>query len=216
MSTLLLPCWYTAGMDTRDADFGEWLRQQLERRDWQQADLLRSGTFTSADVSRWINGRRRPSPASCQRLADVFRLDVDVVLRAAGHKPPLPAAPPARSFDDILRELEAERPIAVPIIEQLASAGRGEAAIGYVYLPPLGRRRPGLFAMRVRGACMAPRINDGDTIIVDRDRSPEIGKIVVAVAGENWDTVLVKQLVERDGRRSPACRRRNRTRHCGS
>lgn len=48
---------------------------------------------------------------------------------------------------------------------------------------------------------MVPRINDGDTIIVDREQPPELGKIVVAVAGNDWDLVLVKRLVEVDGRR---------------
>jgi len=188
-------------MDTSNADFGEWLMEQIERREWTQADFARESKLNPQNISRWINNERVPSPASCLRIASVLRVDEDVVLRAASHKPAQDQKPRARSFDDILRELDAERPVAVPIIEQIASAGRGEAAVGYVYLPPMGRRRPGLFAMRVRGQCMSPRIEDGDTIIVDREQIAEIGKIVLAVTGDDWNLVLVKYLVERGGKR---------------
>lgn len=201
MSTVSLPAGYTGGMNGDGAEFGEWLQEQLERRELLQADFARSGNFNPQNVSRWINNERVPSSGSAIRIAKVFGIDEDLVLRVAGHKPPIGQKKPPRSLDDIIKELEAERPIAVPIIEQIASAGRGEAAIGYVYLPPMGRRSPGLFAMRVKGSCMVPRINDGDTIIVDREQPPELGKIVVAVAGDNWDIVLVKRLVEIDGRR---------------
>lgn len=200
MSTLLLSPRYTTLMASNDADFGEWLREQIERREWQQADFAREGRFTTASVSRWINNEQLPTPQSCLRIASTLGVDDDIVLRAAGHKPATRARPP-RSFDDIIDELTAERPIAVPIIEQIASAGKGEPAVGYVYLPPMGRRSKGLFAMRVKGSCMVPRINDGDTIIVDREQAAEVGKIVVAVAGVDWDIVLVKRLVEVNGRR---------------
>lgn len=39
-------------------------------------------------MSAWINDRRRPDTASCDRIADVLFLDVDEVLAVAGHRPP--------------------------------------------------------------------------------------------------------------------------------
>ena len=38
-------------------------------------------------VNRWTRGERIPSPASCDLIADVLRLDLDVVLWQAGHRP---------------------------------------------------------------------------------------------------------------------------------
>jgi SOS-response transcriptional repressor LexA len=187
-------------MSREDADFGAWLTEQLARRELTQADFARLGPFSTANVSRWLHEGRSPLPKFCLRIAAVLGLDEDLVLRAAGHKPAVPLRDRPRSFDDIMHELAAERPISVPLLEQLAGAGQGENAIGYVYLPPMGRRPKGLFAMRVKGACMEPRICDGDTIIVDREQTWQLGKIVVAVVGEDWDRVLVKRLVERGGR----------------
>lgn len=181
--------------------FGYWLENELDKRDWLPADLARALGVKSGVISNWVSGQRRPSYESCLQIAEALGIDPDEVLRRAGRETTTAVRHRPRSFDDIIRELEAERPIAVPIIEQIASAGRGEPAVGYVYLPPMGRRSKGLFAMRVKGSCMVPRINDGDTIIVDREQPAELGKIVVAVAGADWDVVLVKRLVEVDGRR---------------
>lgn len=191
--------WSTLTYDRDMNDFGLWLANEIDKRDWKQADLARELHVNTGVISSWVNGQRRPSYESCLSIARALTIDPEIVVAKAGRETTTLRRP--RSFDDILRELDAERPVAVPIIEQIASAGRGEPAIGYVYLPPMGRRRPGLFAMRVRGQCMSPRIEDGDTIIVDREQPAEIGKIVLAVAGDNWDVVLVKKLVERDGRR---------------
>jgi len=184
----------------------ELVRSRRLQKGLTQSELALETGLRQAYISQVEKGEiaipRDPQLDKLGAALDLSRADF---YRAAGRfegmHPDPPDAPPARSFDDILRELEAERPIAVPVIEQVASAGRGEAAIGYVYLPPMGRRRPGLFAMRVRGQCMSPRIEDGDTIIVDREAPAEVGKIVLAVAGDNWDLVLVKRLVEREGRR---------------
>lgn len=193
---------------------GDLIQQRRLAKGLTQTELARRTGLSQNYVSKLEGGRiELPQRGTLDVLSGALDVSLIDLYRAAGvtdalpeataalDAPPSPDTPPVRSFDDILRELEAERPIAVPVIEQVASAGRGEAAIGYVYLPPMGRRRPGLFAMRVRGQCMSPRIEDGDTIIVDREAPAEVGKIVLAVAGDNWDLVLVKRLVEHDGRR---------------
>lgn len=67
--------------------FGVWLRRQLERRDWLQADLVHRGKFSRSAVSDWVNGKRIPDPASCDLIADALGLDRDLVLSIAGHRP---------------------------------------------------------------------------------------------------------------------------------
>lgn len=86
-----------------DISFGRWLRQQLRRHELTQADFARRlGTSTST-VSYWINDERVPNPGSCDRIADLFHEDVDLVLTIAGHRPAVePLAP-----DDPRRELIA-------------------------------------------------------------------------------------------------------------
>src|SRR3954447_22795450 len=65
-----------------------WMRQELKRRDWTAADLARRSGIGTGRISEWMSGHRRPSPASCNVLADAFGVDPDVVLAVAGYRTP--------------------------------------------------------------------------------------------------------------------------------
>lgn len=71
----------------RVVTFGTWLGQQLKRHEWTQADLARKSGLTQGRISDWLNDKRRPNPASCDKLADALGESVDVVLAMAGHRP---------------------------------------------------------------------------------------------------------------------------------
>lgn len=63
-----------------------WLRRQLDRRDWSQADFARRLNVGTGLVSRWMTGKRTPSPRYCDLIADVLGVDLDVVLLMANHR----------------------------------------------------------------------------------------------------------------------------------
>ena len=67
--------------------FVEWLRGQLRRRGWNAAELARRLHVPSGTISRWMTGERQPSSRSCDLLADVLGVDLDLVLTLAGHRP---------------------------------------------------------------------------------------------------------------------------------
>lgn len=68
--------------------FAAWLERQLARREWTLADFARRLGIAPSIPSRWLSVRgRRPSPASCDLIADAFGMDVDEVLTLAGHRP---------------------------------------------------------------------------------------------------------------------------------
>lgn len=75
-------------------EFGRWLQHQLDRRGWKQADLARKMPATTGTISHWITGKRIPDPASCDLIADVLGIDIDVVLGVAGHRPNVQALDP--------------------------------------------------------------------------------------------------------------------------
>lgn len=83
--------------------FPEWLKRQLLRREWTQADLARRLETSPGIVSHWIRGERVPSPESCERLAEAFARDVDEVLTRAGHRPEIEPLQP----DDSKQEFRA-------------------------------------------------------------------------------------------------------------
>ena len=60
---------------------------QLRRRGWNAAELARRLQVPSGTISRWMTGERQPSSRSCDLLADVLGVDLDLVLTLAGHRP---------------------------------------------------------------------------------------------------------------------------------
>lgn len=69
-------------------EFSRWLSQQISKKDWTQADFARELGASTGLVSMWLSGDKLPSPKSIDKIADALRLDVDLVLTMAGHRPP--------------------------------------------------------------------------------------------------------------------------------
>lgn len=70
-----------------DLEFWKWFRDQLDEREWTQADFARRSGLSNNVVSQWARAKRHPTPESCQLIADTFYLPLDEVLRAAGIRP---------------------------------------------------------------------------------------------------------------------------------
>ena len=80
-----------SGVDDAGAEpsFIEWLREEMRRREWRQADFARAAGIDVSMVSRWLRGRR-PDPASLERVATALGMDLDALLTLAGHRPRMP------------------------------------------------------------------------------------------------------------------------------
>lgn len=70
-----------------DELFSNWMRDQLAYREWTQSDFARRSGLSHNVISQWATGKRKPTPESCQIIADNFYLPLDDVLRAAGIRP---------------------------------------------------------------------------------------------------------------------------------
>jgi transcriptional regulator with XRE-family HTH domain len=69
-----------------ESSYKEWLREEMRRREWRQADFARVVGVDVSMVSRWLQGRR-PDPASLERVAAGLGVDLDALLTLAGHRP---------------------------------------------------------------------------------------------------------------------------------
>jgi SOS-response transcriptional repressor LexA len=180
--------------------FGDWLQAQLDRRDMTQSQLSRATGRSTAAVNRWVKNLDIPGLDNVQAIARALAMDVYEVAKEAGID--LPGdAPPRRSPDDILAELEANQPVAIPIIKDLvAHMGAGGGFVDdYVYLSPSFRRRSrrNIRAFRAIGDCMLPQIADGDVVIFDMDLEWKPKDVVVA---RTDGQAIVRRLVEIGGR----------------
>jgi len=70
-----------------DMTWSTWLRQQLDERQWPQAELVRrSGGAIKADrVSKWLKGTENPSHRNVIRTANALDADIDEALEVAGY-----------------------------------------------------------------------------------------------------------------------------------
>jgi transcriptional regulator with XRE-family HTH domain len=71
------------------SSYSDWMRDEMRRREWRQADFARAAGIDVSLVSRWLRGRR-PDPASLEKVAAALGIDLDALLTLAGHRPPAP------------------------------------------------------------------------------------------------------------------------------
>jgi len=67
--------------------YGEWILQELQSRDWKQADLARAAHLDSAVISNLITGNRNPGIETCTAIARAFHYPPEFVFRIAGLLP---------------------------------------------------------------------------------------------------------------------------------
>ncbi len=178
---------------------GKWLREQIARQYASQAEFARAAEIPGQYVSNWVNNKIALSLDYLPAVARALHADPHTVAAHMGI--PLPdRSPPPRSAEDILAELEANAPVAVPVVQNVvASMGSGVPIEEFLYLPPHYRRgkRNRILAVKAEGECMEPNVHEGDYVIFDKDAPWKSGDIVVAAVDGR---VMVKRLMQ-DGRR---------------
>lgn len=70
-------------------NFSNWLRKELEKRDWSQADLARRSGVSTAQIARILSGERGIGAASLQSIAKALKIPSETIYRAAGLLPPV-------------------------------------------------------------------------------------------------------------------------------
>ena len=150
------------------------LRKAMFLKGWKQVDLSKATGYRDGKVSAWYNGKYRPNAEALDKIAKA--LGVSVAYLLGKEEVPLAA----------LTLPKAEE---VPVLGSVAAGMPIEAqedVIGSVFA-----EKPGLFALRVKGDSMSPRIMDGDLLLVSPQNTAEDGDLVVAmIEGEATCKVL--------------------------
>lgn len=68
--------------------FAEWLLQELEYREWTQADLSRKSGVSTGQITRVVNGQRGLGKDSLTAIAKALEYPPEKVYRIAGFLPP--------------------------------------------------------------------------------------------------------------------------------
>ena len=149
------------------------LRKAMFLRGMKQVELSRATGLTDSQISSWYNGRYRPNAEAMTKIAAALGVTTDYLLG----KEEIPIAKlTLPQFHDVpvLGSVAA----GTPIIAQ-------EDVIGTVMTDK------NVFALRIKGDSMSPRIMDGDIVLVRQQDAAEDGDLVIAeIDGEATCKVL--------------------------
>ena len=206
-SVFLIPrCQTTDIMGGMSEELNAMIRQELVKRNLsERAASTRAGLSETTLNFVLTHPESNPSSGTSKKIARFFGFNEDRVLELAGHKTPPITPIPVPTVDELIRRLQNEVPIAVPIYETLTHAGEGAGVpTDQVYLPPRVARGRKLAAIYVKGDCMAPIVNEGDRVVIDLEASPRVGDIVV-VAVDKDEIELRRFIGSLDGRVRLGC-----------
>jgi transcriptional regulator with XRE-family HTH domain len=74
--------------------FINWINQELDKREWSQADLARIAHLSPGGISHILTGTRKPGIDVCEKIAKAFKIPADEVFRIANLLPPKPKTDP--------------------------------------------------------------------------------------------------------------------------
>lgn len=69
---------------TEEYTFASWLWDELNKRGWDQAQLVRRTGVSQSVISRIMSNSRKPGPESLRRIARALQVPEETAFRAAG------------------------------------------------------------------------------------------------------------------------------------
>jgi repressor LexA len=164
---------------------GERLRRAREAKHLDQASLSEKVGIVTRTLQRWEKGEQVPDGLAITRIAKATGVHPTWLLTGEGEM--YPARPgnvyPLSSLRGKSRLVELPLVAAVPA-GKVNTIFHPDYVDDYVAVDDV--KDPQAFALRVKGSSMAPRIEDGDTVIVSPQAEARSGDIcVVRVNGED-------------------------------
>ena len=159
--------------DVRDAELAKLIgfniTNRLIAKNKTQQDLADYLGASKSTVSMWVNGKRTPLMATIDQICKYFDCTREDLLR-----------------DN--RESYYKHSISIPVYARVAAGIPLEAVediIDREEIPERWEQAGTYFGVRVKGDSMAPRIENGDVVIVRKQSDADDGDIVIALVNGN-------------------------------
>lgn len=148
------------------------------------AYLSRKYKVATVTANAWLNGEHRMAIELARQIADEHHSSFDeLYFGSSSPTPPDPGQVPVPGLTPIRvweteDDLPADQYVLVPTLKLALAAGNGKKAVSVDYGHPKaflsnwlrdkGLSAKYLVSMKVSGDSMAPWVNDGDTVVIDR------------------------------------------------
>jgi repressor LexA len=167
---------------------GDRLRSAREAKNLEQATLAEKAGVVTRTLQRWEKGEQIPDGVSITTIAKATGVHPTWLLTGDGEMYPSPSQP-ENVFPLVVPGRRRLRQTNVPLVSAVP-AGKVNTLFhpDYVdnYVSVDDVKDPQAFALKVKGNSMAPRIEDGDVVIVSPQQEAHSGDIcVVRVNGED-------------------------------
>ncbi len=167
---------------------GERIREAREGKAMDQASLAGKIGVATRTLQRWEKGEQIPDGLSITRIGKATNVHPSWLLTGEGERYGTPSRPEnVFPLPGALRR--RMKLVDLPLVSsvpagKVATMFHPDFAENFVTTDDV--KDPGAFALRVKGASMAPRIEDGDIVIVSPQQEAHNGDIcVVRVDGED-------------------------------
>jgi transcriptional regulator with XRE-family HTH domain len=150
-----------------------------KRRGFTQESLADAAHISRSSVAKWETGNWRDARyQGLHKAAIALGMTVDELMAAVEEREPLSPDNP----EDLLARFQAAQPHRLIIrTDFVAHAGTPVAPPEYHWLPRGGAAPVNIEAIKVRGTCLEPDIQENDIIIVDKTADVNVGDTVAYV-----------------------------------
>lgn len=148
-----------------------------------QNDLVVELEISQATISDWWNAKSMPRDERLNKVADYFSISTAELLLDP---------------DEII---EINDTIEIPVYRQVSCGDPTpeiDEVVGYIYIDEALSKRGEYFAVRAKGDSMLPKVEDGDVLLVRKQKSVNSGE--VAIVKVNGDEATCKKVnIRADG-----------------
>ena len=168
---------------------GDRIREARDNKELDQATLAQKANIVTRTLQRWEKGEQIPDGVSITKIAKATGVHPHWLLTGEGEMYAAAPSKPANVFQLPQTFRRKNKLVDLPLVAAVP-AGKLAASFHPDYVEDSVAvddvKDPQAFALRVKGNSMAPRIEDGDTVVVSPAQEPHNGDIcVVRVDGED-------------------------------
>lgn len=161
--------------------FQQRLRQAMFMKGIRQAEIAERSGIDKSKISKYVAGKNMPGGDTLVKLAAALGVDAAWL---SGETPDIDPY-------ELLKETDGFREI--PVVGRVAAGVPIFAVENQVDSVMIRDNRSGLFGLRIVGDSMAPRIMDGDLVVVQQQDDAKDGDIIIALIDDEATCKVIKK-----------------------